>query len=261
MGLWVYEGPLKYRGYGTWPHFSSMSHPPVLEIKLSASASRGQKPYDTVIRYKFNQHQFERTTLFAYRPVIGCKIQSSGVIKTPDDRLIPLWSDVEVDVSPNDGETESGKKTSARRINIHEYVQAVLLFKFINRGTTLTSFDFDIRDSIYQLDELVAYAQKQKLRAEAIRVEKIRREKMYTKKMHLQNMTEILKRRKFYSDLSAATACLETWLHQRSEQKNSKGVMADEDEEIPSDVLAALDRAHEDENALYSNLAQEYADF
>jgi hypothetical protein len=240
-----------------------MPHPPVLEIRLNISASPGQQPSNRVIVYKLNQdHEFVRSTLFAYRPDTGCRIVTSGAIKTPDDRVLPLWSDVEIDVCPKDGEAESGKKKSTRRINLQGYAHAVLSFRFSNRGTTVTCFDFEIRKKIYQLEELVAYCKEEKLRAEAIQAKKVKEEKRYVKKMHLQLMTRILKRRKFYSELSESTARLETWLHQRSEQKTGEGVKTDEeeDEEIPSDVMEALDRADNNEIALFEDLAEEHCD-
>lgn len=241
-----------------------MPHPPVLEIRLSISGSPGQQPSNRVIVYKLNQdHEFVQSTLFAYRPATGCRIVTSGAIKTPDDRVLPLWPDVEIDVCPNDGEAESGKKTSTRRINLNEYAHAVLSFSFSKSGTRLTSFGFEIRKKIYQLEELVAYCKEEKLRAEAIRAKKVKEEKRYVKKMHLQLMTRILKRRKFYSELSESTARLEAWLHQRSEQKTGgEGAKTDEeeDEEIPSDVMEALDRADNNEIALFEDLAEEHSD-
>lgn len=216
-----------------------------------------------MIRYKLNQaHKFDTSGLhFSYLPTLGCKLVSSGVIKTPDDRVLPLWCDVEIDVCPSDGDAESGNKTSTRRINIHEHAQAVMLFKFNKRGTVLSSFDIDICDTIYQLDELVAYCKEEKLRAEAIQAEKNKKLKRYMTEQSIQSMTRILKRRKMYAELYESTARLETWMHQRSEQKTGEGAtQEEEEEEIPSDVLKALDCADDNEVALFTDLAEEHSD-
>jgi hypothetical protein len=205
-----------------------------------------------VFQYNWNNRFFldaSPTYNQRYLPDAGCKLLSSGVIKT-HNALVPLWSDVEIDISPKDGEVESGKKQSTRRIKLHEHIEAVLIFKKKERGFVLNYFNFSINKNICKMDVIVAYANEEKLREEAAAEERMNHGTRRLMESQFVSMTRLLKYRKIYDDLSRDMVIIDTWHSQISELTNV--------DDIPSNVLHALDRLNKEQCMLAKQLAEQY---